>query len=101
MTMVRTYWTMGYAYLYFGPNVPDDVRAAMIQNDSTLHRMVYQMRLYASTSQLDTRPTCAPLTVVRHTDVIYPLMVADASAGEKDYMDFLIALHRRIRENAK
>jgi protein transport protein SEC24 len=88
-------------YLYFGPHVPDDVKASMIQNDPNLHSMVDQMRLYAATNHMDTRPTWPPLTLVNHPDVIYPLMVADASGGERDYMDFLVTLHRRIRENVK
>lgn len=94
-------------YFYVGTEVDPSTVAALDAfakpNEwrSNLHRMVDQIRVYSSTTAEDLRPTSAPLVRLYNKSVIYRLMVADASAAEKDYVEFLCSIHRRVRENSK
>lgn len=106
-------------FLYIGRLVGDDVKRALCEDEPTerkrfLENLLFQMRVYSSTtrgSESELRPTWAPVVRVvqqegpnhqspMEADVLN-LMVADASAVEKDYGDFLCTLHRRIRERVE
>ena len=103
-------------YLVIGKDAPVDLREKAIQSitneaamDPTIKHIVWQIRTYASTergSESELRPTFAPIVLVvqkenhqapQEADVLN-LMIDDAVGGEKDYSDFLISLHQRIRQ---
>jgi hypothetical protein len=105
-------------YLYIGASVAEHVRNDLL-DDSTpsdlknqIESLVYQMRAYSSSnrgSENEFRPTWVPVIRVLQQDghqspqeaEILNLMVADVSAGEKDYVDFLCTLHRGIRDQVE
>jgi protein transport protein SEC24 len=103
-------------YLVIGKDVSVDLRENSIQSttneaalDPAIKRVVWQIRTFASTergSESELRPTFAPIVLVvqkenhqapHETDVLN-LMIDDAVGREKDYSDFLISLHQRIRQ---
>ena len=100
-------------FLYIGRDASEEAKALASSRDSELgslvERFVWQMRAFTSTSrgsESELRPTYAPIVTImeRHgheaplESNVLELMVDDAIAGEKDYVDFLCTLHRRIRE---
>ena len=100
-------------FLYIGRDASEEAKALASSRDSDLgsliDRLVWQMRTFTSTSrgsETELRPTYAPIVTVmeRHgheaplESNVLELMVDDAIGGEKDYVDFLCTLHRRIRE---
>jgi protein transport protein SEC24 len=102
-------------YLFVGRSVPDEIKNQVLgkqyQSSEVLQRLeplLYQMRVYASStrgSESELRPMWAPLVRVQQQQnqsaleaEVLSLMVADGNSGEKDYVDFLCAFHRRIRE---
>ena len=109
-------------FLYIGKLVPDLIKHALLEGDGTamttpeikqlVDALVYQMRQYSSTTrgcESELRRTSAPVVRVLQQEGhqspaeadILNLMVADATAGDKDYVDFLCTLHRRIREQVE
>ena len=104
-------------YLYISKVVSDDDKRALLNDESSelkhqLDSLIFQMRAYSSNtrgSESELRPTYAPVVIVLQQDGhqspleagILDLMVADAGAGEKDYVDFLCTLHRGIRDQVE
>jgi hypothetical protein len=102
-------------FLYLGKEVDEEVKRAIIDQEPTadvvrkIDSLSWQMRAFTSVtrgSESELRPTWAPVVLVvqekehqgpREHDIL-TLMVNDVAAGERDYVDFLCTLHRRIRE---
>ena len=104
-------------YLLVGRSVPDHIKNEIFhhqrQHQSSeltqrLNALLHQIRVYASTtrgSESELRRTWAPLVRVLQQQnqspleaEVFALMVTDSNSGEKDYVDFLCAFHRRINE---
>ena len=110
-------------FVYTGPRVSPAVKTELFESDEQLgcvvsktsdlgkavRRVIWQCRLYSSVGEATVRPTSAAEIVVfgrRLADgekdpmeeSIMGLMVNDSMNGEKDYMQFLVDLHRRVRE---
>lgn len=104
-------------FLYIGRLVAGNVKQALLEGEPTelkqlIEALVYQMRVFSSNtrgSESELRPTWVPIVRVMQQEGhqslmeadVLNLMVADATAGEKDYVDFLCTLHRRIRERVE
>jgi len=107
-------------FLYIGHMAPDSIKNALLDdsgysNDATkqlVDSLVFQMRQYSSTTrgcESEFRRTSAPVVRVLQQEghqslaeaEILNLMVADATVGDKDYVDFLCTLHRWIRERVE
>jgi protein transport protein SEC24 len=104
-------------FQYFGRLASESIKHALLSDEPSelkhrIHNLICQMRVYASITRGDEselRPTYAPIRTVlqehghqspKEAEVLN-LMVADATATEKDYVDFLCTLHRRIREKVE
>jgi len=101
-------------YLYVGKLTPPGVKQQLLSDSnvdlkSLVDRLVWQMRAFSSVTrgtESELRPNVPPLVTVieqegRQTTLeqdVLNLMVDDGMAGEKDYVEFLCSLHRRIRE---
>jgi Gelsolin repeat len=104
-------------FQYFGRLASENIKHALSSDEPSalkhrIRNLIYQMRVYASITrgeESELRPTYAPIcTVVQEHGHQSPkeaevlnLMVADATATDKDYVDFLRTLHRRIREKVE
>jgi hypothetical protein len=98
----------------FGKSVPNEIRQQAVAQpladwNSTASNYLWQLRTFNSTgrgSESELRPTYPEVTMIfQQGDHDAPqelqlldLLVDDAIGGEKDYGEFLIKMHRAIRE---
>jgi protein transport protein SEC24 len=103
-------------YLYIGKLASNAVKEQLLGDDadssdlmSLVNRLVWQMRSYTSKGrgrESELRPNVPPLVTVREQEGhsssleqnVLNLMIDDGMAGERDFVEFLCTLHRRIRE---
>lgn len=101
-------------YLYMGKLAPEDIKEQLLSDSPCdlkllVERLVWQMRAYTSVtrgSESELRPNVPPLVKIEEREGhqtpleqdVLNLMVDDGMGGEKDYVEFLCTLHRRVRE---
>ena len=102
-------------YLYAGKLVPRDIVEDITSSDGNtriremVKRLSWQLRTYSSIdcgSESTLRLTYPSVILVLQKDghqgfgeaEILSLMVDDATAGEKDYVEFICGIHKRIRD---
>jgi hypothetical protein len=113
-------------FVYIGKDVPPDVSGPLLLKDGDgnyavseasdfgkqVHRLLWQMQTFCAVgegSESCLRPTIAPVEVVigdeKHRDPMeekmMALMVDDSSSTEHDYVDFLVRIHKSVRNKTQ
>jgi len=113
-------------FVYLGKDVPSDVSGPLFVKDKDgnyavseasdfgkqIHRLLWQMQVFCAVGEggeSGLRPTVAPVEVVigdeNHKDPLeekmMTLMVDDSSSSEHDYIDFLVRIHKSVRNRTQ
>lgn len=113
-------------YVYLGKDVPSYVLSTLLLKDEDgnysvseatdygkqVHRLLWQLQTLCTVgegSESNLRPVVAPVEVVigdeNHKDPLeermMALMVDDSSSSEHDYVDFLVRLHKSVRNKTQ